>query len=192
MRTRRSSIVVLLWTQAFYLGTIGALIGLAFAARAVVASSAMADPVVAVGQVAPPVETPVLVDIAGIVVAQGDGLLGVHETGAKDPVAFLADAGTTVTRDGEAASLAGLRPGDAVRMTVDGRTGRAVRVVAEPGATVAGESRSPLPVLAALVLIVSAAVVIARRAPARSTLGGGGRRPLVAPLARPLALRPRP
>ncbi len=192
MNTRRSSLGVLLWSQAFFLFTILALVGIAFAARATVASSTVARPAVAVDHGAALVaETPVLVEVGGVVVATGNGLLGVHETGAEAPVAFRVGDGTGVTRDGAAVSVDNVRLGDAVRLTVDGRTGHAVRIAAQPGATVAGETRSPFPVLAALVLIVSAAVLFARRSQARPTTGSRRRRPLVAPLARPLALRPR-
>ena len=192
MNTRRSSLGVLLWSQAFFLFTILAVVGIAFAARATVASSTATGPATAVDHAAAlAAETPVLVEVDGVVVATGNGLLGVHETGAAAPVAFRVGDGTGVTRDGAAVSVDNLRLGDAVRMMVDGRTGQAVRIAAEPGATVAGESRSPFPVLAALLLIVSAAVLFARRSQTWPTAGGRGRRPLVAPLARPLALRPR-
>ena len=192
MNTRRSSLGVLLWSQAFFLFTILAVVGIAFAARATVASSTATGLAAAVDHAAAlAAETPVLVEVDGVVVATGDGLLGVHETGAAAPVAFRVGEGTGVRRDGAAVSVDNLRLGDAVRMTVDGRTGHAVRIAAEPGATVAGESRSPFPVLAALVLIVSAAVLFARRSQARPRAGGRRRRPLIAPLARPLALGPR-
>lgn len=74
----------------------------------------------------------ILVPITGTVTMVSENLVGVIETHASSAVGFNVDAATLVTRDGEAAPISALRPGDPVAMTVDARTGQIVHLQSEP------------------------------------------------------------
>lgn len=103
-----------------------------------------------------------MVEISGRVVAIGAGVLGVRETGGQQPVAFMVDGRTRVVRDGEAAVVDDLRAGDAIRMTVDGRTGRVEALRAAPRATGPLPSRHDVAWIAALTIVGAASVLFAR------------------------------
>lgn len=103
-----------------------------------------------------------LVPVEGTVVAAGEGLLGVHETGAAFPVSFMMGTGAFLTRDAQTATRADLRAGDRVRMTVDGRTGQIIelRASGQNGGWV--DRLDTLGPLAAIAWIVAAVVLTAR------------------------------
>lgn len=105
----------------------------------------------------------ILVDIDGTVVSVSDGLLGVRESRAPAPVAFMLDEGTLLTRAGKAAAVGDLRVGDRVRMRVDGRTGAILQVRAEAAEGAWRERLATLGPLAALALVVTLGVLAARR-----------------------------
>ena len=112
---------------------------------------------------APRTATPaVLVTVAGTVVAVSDELLGVQETEGTQPVSFVIDADTLVTRDGNADGASSLRPGDSVAMTVDGSTGRILQLRADPAPAGWRERVAAAGPVAALALIVAAALLVAR------------------------------
>ena len=124
---------------------------------------------------APRTATPaVLVTVAGTVVAVSDQLLGVQETGGTQPVSFVIDVDTLVTRDGNADGASSVRPGDNVTMTVDGSTGRILELRADPAPTGWRERVAAAGPVAALALVVAAALLVARIR---------GIRPLTAPPA---------
>jgi hypothetical protein len=102
------------------------------------------------------------VEISGRVVAVGAGVVGIRETGSRDPVAFMVDSGTRVVRDGDAVTVSDLRSGDAVRMTVDGRTGYVDALRAAPRATGPLPSRHDVAWIAALTIVTAASVLFAR------------------------------
>lgn len=113
-----------------------------------------------------------MVEISGRVVAVSAGVLGVRETGGRQPVAFMVDGGTRVVRDGEAAIVNDLRAGDAIRMTVDGRTGRVDALRAAPRATGRLPSRHDVSWIAALTIVGAASVLFSRASRgARRTVG---------------------
>lgn len=73
-----------------------------------------------------------MVEISGTVVASTDDLLAIRESSGTSPVAFVVGDNAGIARAGRAVDLAALRASDAVRLTVDPRSGRAFRVLAEP------------------------------------------------------------
>ena len=190
MRTWSSSIRVLIAALALYLATMLVLGVLALVMRAAAAPAPPSPPTVPVSPVAPSASVPILVKTSGTVVARGGGLLGVRELGGDEPVAFMVGDQTALTRDGVAATLADLREGDRVQLLIDGRTGEALEVRAEPRPASATRGRDAFGLLAALALIAAAAVLFARRRvtawPARGR--AAARRPLVAGWSRGLGL----
>ena len=193
MRTWHSSIRVLIGALALYLATVLVLGMLALAMRAAAAPAPPAPPpvpVAPVAPIAPAASVPILVKTSGTVVARGGGLLGVRELGGDQPVAFMVGDRTAIMRDGAGATLADLREGDHVLLLVDGRTGQALEVRAEPGSAPATRGRDALGLLAALALSAAAAVLFARRRVAAwPTVGrAAARRPLVAGWSRGLGL----
>jgi len=103
------------------------------------------------------------VEVSGTVVMHGDGRLGVLERGADSAVAFMVNETTTVVRDGQSATVADLRPGDAVRMTVDGRTGQVVTMRSVPAGAGALLGRQAIAWFAPTALVAVASVLFARR-----------------------------
>lgn len=129
-------------------------------------------PVEAPSDLAPAVAAPTTIDVAGSVVAVRDGLLGVQERDGVAPVGFSLDGQARVVRDGRLAAAADLQPGDQVRLSVDGGTGRVLAVDAEPTAA-APARRLPTPSgvvagLAGLGLIAAGALLVARLRLARA------------------------
>ena len=182
MRTWHSSIRILIAALALYLATVLVLGMLALAMRAAAAPAPPAPPPVPVAPVVPAASVPILVKTSGTVVARGGGLLGVRELGGDEPVAFMVGDRTAIMRNGAGATLTDLREGDRVLLLVDGRTGQAIEVRAEPRPSPATRGRDALGLLAALALIAAAAVLFARRRVAVwPTVGrAAARRPLVA------------
>lgn len=74
------------------------------------------------------------VAVAGTLLGTVDGNLAVQETDASAPVAFPLDTRTAVLRGGDVVTLDALRPGDELWMSVDGTTGRVLRITAAPAA----------------------------------------------------------
>jgi hypothetical protein len=188
MRTLRSSVGVLLWTQAVHLTIIAVLVGLVLAARPAAASivrvapGAPATEPQAIPSTAP---APALVAISGTVVARGDGLLAVRERGGERAVAFMINGGALLTREGDPVTLDALHRGDDVRMVVDGRTGQVLRLQAEPGST--GVAGTPA-AIAALALVAAAVLLVRRQTRSWPAVGGvDGSRARLAMLRRQLA-----
>lgn len=103
------------------------------------------------------------VEVSGTVVMNGDSRLGVLERGSDAAVAFMVNETTTVVRNGRSATVADLRPGDSVRMTVDGRTGQVVAMRSVPAGAATLLGRQALAWLAPTALVVVASVLFARR-----------------------------
>lgn len=106
------------------------------------------------------------VSIEGAVVGAGDGLVALVEKGSQSPVAFPVVASASVLRDGQSVSLDALRPGDQIRMTIDGASGQVLRLHAETVRATAFPVRVPgaAALLAALGLIVGATALTIRNA----------------------------
>ena len=103
------------------------------------------------------------VEISGDVAAVRGDLLGVVETGQSSPVGFTLVDATIVVRDGRAAVATDLRPGDAVRLVIDGRTGQVATLRAETapaGTSLVAGARDAAVLVPLLVLV--AAVCFAR------------------------------
>ena len=96
--------------------------------------------------------------IEGRVVGAGNGLVAILERGGDAPVAFPVNDGASLMRSGQAVSLEDLRVGDAVRMTIDGRSGQVLRLHATPSAPATIVPRVPdaVALLAAIGLIAGA------------------------------------
>ena len=103
-----------------------------------------------------------MVEVSGRVVAVGVGVVGVREAGGEQPVAFMVNGQTRVKRAGDAAPVSALRAGDAVRMTVDGRTGVVQALRAAPRANGPLPSHHDLSWIAALTIVGAASIVFAR------------------------------
>ena len=192
MRTLRSSVGVLLWTQAVHLAILVVLGGLVLAARPAAATLAgvapAARPMAAPPATRAPAPSPALVAISGRVVARGNGLLAVHEQGGDGPVAFMIGSGALLTREGNAVALDALRHGDDVRMVVDGRTGQVLRLQAEPGPARADRAADAPAAVAAVALVAAAVLFVRRQSRAWPAVGRvAGSRPLLAMLRRRLA-----
>ncbi|MFN8593277.1 MAG: hypothetical protein U0031_17620 [Thermomicrobiales bacterium] len=100
---------------------------------------------------------PVAID--GTLVGVNPNTIAVQESGSDAPVAFLLSADTRVVREGQPVSLSSLANGDAVRMTVDGRTGSILRLHATP-ATPPFQVPGIVALLASLGLIAGAAALV--------------------------------
>jgi hypothetical protein len=72
------------------------------------------------------------VTIEGAIVGAGEGKVAVIERNSETPVAFPVADDATVMRDGQNVPLDALRVGDTVRVTIDGRSGTALRLHAAP------------------------------------------------------------
>lgn len=118
------------------------------------------------------------VAVSGTLVGAADGRLALREAGAESAVAFGLDARADVLRGGEMASFDALRAGDQVRMTVDGATGRVLRVDAQPTARTAFAPSNELALLAAIGF-VSGGVALAHRRGQTARLVPSGERRLV-------------
>lgn len=105
----------------------------------------------------------ILVPVTGTVTMVSENLVGVIETHASSAVGFNVDAATLVTRDGEAAPISALRPGDPVAMTVDARTGQIIHLQSEPAGFAWQRWLNIAGPLASLALGASLIVLIVRR-----------------------------
>ncbi|MBW3631550.1 MAG: hypothetical protein KY456_00840 [Chloroflexi bacterium] len=72
------------------------------------------------------------VTVEGKLVGASDGLVAVVEHDAVSPVAFTVSQDARLVRGEEGVPLEGLRAGDTVRMTIDGRSGSVLRLHAVP------------------------------------------------------------
>jgi len=81
---------------------------------------------------APPPVAPAPYTVRGRVSETAGGRLGVVPDGATAALGFAIDGAARVTRAGTAATIGQVRAGDAVTLTIDGATRRAVVVAAEP------------------------------------------------------------
>lgn len=130
----RVGLRLLVWTQLGYLATIVAIVGLVGVARPMVLGwsddDAVSDRDGATEAVA---HGSALVTISGTVVGQQPAILNVKERGGSHAVGFMVGPATVVQRGGGRSALEGLKPGDSVSLVVDGRTGRAERIVAIAG-----------------------------------------------------------
>jgi hypothetical protein len=72
------------------------------------------------------------VTVEGTLVGASDGLVALVEHDAESPVAFAVGADARLLRGEEAVPLEGLRAGDSVRLTIDGRSGSVLRLHATP------------------------------------------------------------
>jgi hypothetical protein len=102
------------------------------------------------------------VAVAGTLLGVADGHLAVREVGAADPVAFPLGGRAEVLRDGVAVPPDALRPGDELRLSVDGSTGAVLRIDAAPVAAAPFAPSDELALFAAIGL-VSGAVLLAAR-----------------------------
>jgi hypothetical protein len=121
----------------------------------------------AANAVAPLPVSPATVDaipvtIEGTLVGIGNGLIAVVEDGSTTPVAFTVGEETDLVRGGESVGLDALRDGDAVRLTVDGRSGAVMRLDADPVAGAAFRVPGAAALLAAVGLIGGAAALAIR------------------------------
>ena len=123
------------------------------------------------------------VAVAGTLLGVADGHLAVQEPDAAGPVAFPLAARTEVLRGGEAVALDALRQGDELRMSVDGATGRVLRVDAVPAARPPFAPSNELALLAAIGL-VSGGVLLAARTRRPEPTARRGRRLAVGPTGR--------
>jgi hypothetical protein len=142
--------------------TLAALVLVAILAAAL--ASHWTNQVSATGPAIPPTalaaQAPVIpVSVDGSVVGVGDDKVAIHERGAAAPVAFLVAAESQVVRAGENVPVDALRAGDAVRMTIDGRTGTVLRIHATPGGEPVFRVPDAVALLAALGLIAGAATL---------------------------------
>lgn len=104
-----------------------------------------------------------LVPVTGTVTMVNERLVGVIESHASSAVGFNVDTATLVTRDGEAAPISALRPGDQVAMTVDARTGQIVHLQSEPAGFAWQRWLNIAGPLASLALGASLIMLIVRR-----------------------------
>ena len=116
------------------------------------------------------------VDVQGTVLGMTDGRLAVLETAGAGPVAFPVALGLTVTRGGAEAPVDALQPGDAISMTIDGRTGSVLRADARPAAGPLVAPSNGAALLASLGLIGGGALLALRRRSAPLRVGSGVRR----------------
>jgi hypothetical protein len=98
------------------------------------------------------------VTVAGTLVGASDDKIAVIEQGAESPVAFRVTDQSLLTRNGENVSLDALHDGDAIRMTIDGRSGLVMRLHATADGP-AFQVPAAAAMLAALGLIVGAAAL---------------------------------
>lgn len=105
---------------------------------------------------------PVAID--GTVVGTSDSAVALLERGSDSPVAFPLHADAYLVRADQAVALDALRAGDAVRMTIDGRTGQVLNLVATPAARSPFAIRVPgaVALLAAVGLIVAGTALAIR------------------------------
>ena len=102
------------------------------------------------------------VTVEGTLVGAGDGLVALVEHGSDGPVAFRLSTDTQFVRQGQPVVVDALHEGDAVRMTIDGRTGTILRLHADPVAGPAIRVSGEAALLAALGLIVGATALAIR------------------------------
>ena len=159
MIARFSSFETRRWLVALTLAAGLVVLQIVHAAR-VTGSEAAPAPAAPIGPA--PATPALLVDASGVVVAVGGGLLAVRERTDAAPVAFAAGTDTLVTRDGASTDLDALRPGDTVRMTVDGRAGRVLQVRADAAPMGWTERLAALGPIAAIALVLAGALLVAR------------------------------
>lgn len=149
-------------------------LSLVVARGAVAMDDAAAEPSLATAPVGVPVA------ISGTLLGTLDGGLAVQETGSTDAVAFpVVDAERlTVTRGGDEANLGLLQAGDSVSMTIDGLTGRVLRVDAQAAAGSRFAPSNEVGLLAALGLVAAAALLTARLRRPQPLAAAAARRPL--------------
>lgn len=125
-----------------------------------------------------PVGIPVA--ISGTLLGTIDGGLAVQESGSTEAVAFpVVDAERlTITRGGEDVEIGLLRAGDAVSMTVDGLTGRVLRVDAHAAAGSRFAPSNEVGLLASLGLVAAAALLTVRLRRPQPLAVAAARRPL--------------
>jgi hypothetical protein len=139
--------------------TLAALVLVAILAAAL--ASHWGTQVSATGSAIPPTalaaQAPVVpVSIDGTVVSVSEDKIAVQERGGAAPVAFPVVAESQAIRAGENVPVDALRAGDAVRMTIDGRTGTVLRIHASPVGGAAIQVPGSVALLAALGLIAGA------------------------------------
>jgi hypothetical protein len=128
--------------------------------------------------------------MTGRVVELGDGGLAVDLAGGERWAIEASGRGSVVTRAGTVARLADVRPGDDVRITLEGTTGEALRIDATPPAADGRSWIERFGWLAAPLLIGLAAVVFARRRVGSASVLRGSAVSRSAHLARSVAERP--
>jgi hypothetical protein len=164
MATRRSRLDVVRRPRVGRVTILSVFALILFGTRSADGAMALADRSVSPGatSVDAPTAAPVLVTVTGSVVTVGDGWIGVHEPDGDAPVAFLVGPGSQLVRSDRPVTAAALRPGDRLRMTVDGRTGQILLLEADPASAGLRRLASVLGWLVPVGLIVGAAIVWAR------------------------------
>jgi hypothetical protein len=106
------------------------------------------------------------VTVEGRLIGAGDGLIALVEHGAESPVAFSVGQDARLVRGEQSVPLEALRAGDAVRLTIDGRSGSVLRLHAAPASGPAFFASARVPgavaLLAALGLIGGATALAIR------------------------------
>ena len=126
------------------------------------------------------------VSVHGTLVGADAQLIAIQEAGGQTPVAFTLGDDATLLRDGNAVSVDALRPGDAIRMTIDGRSVHVLQLQADPVVSSPFHVPGAAALLAALGLIAGAtALAVRKSAPSRAPPGpDAGRPPFPAEAAR--------
>lgn len=112
------------------------------------------------------------VTLEGVIVGAGDGTIALVEQGAESPIALTVGEESRLVRGGAVVALEELLPGDAVRATIDGRSGAVMQLTADPTAGAAFRVPGAAAFLAALGLIAGATALAWRnieRVPALSS-----------------------
>lgn len=104
------------------------------------------------------------VAIEGTVLGTSESAVALLERGSDSPVAFPLHEDAYLVRADQAIAIDALRAGDAVRMTIDGRTGQVLNLVATPAARSPFAIRVPgaVALLAAVGLIVAGTALAIR------------------------------
>lgn len=110
-----------------------------------------------------PAQSGVPVAVTATLLGVVDGRLAVQETAGAKPVAFPIAADAAIVRGGDPVALDALRPGDELRMTVDGRTGSVLRLDADPRPGPRFAPAGEVALLAALGFVGGAATLVVRQ-----------------------------
>lgn len=102
------------------------------------------------------------VSVRGTLIGADAQVIAIQEAGGQTPVAFTLGGDATLLRDGNAVSVDALRPGDAVRMTIDGRSGQVLQLQADPVTSSPFHVPGAAALLAALGLIAGATALAMR------------------------------